>query len=133
MQKPVALQSIVASQHLHAKIRYQRTLAFITNREAISVKLLHDVHSFLAPNTPRGPLSKVHPRGSLLEIHFQRFIPRGSLPDVHSQMFTHRCSLPGVHSQMFTPRCSLPDVHSQMFTSRGSLPWVHSQVFTPRC
>ena len=46
MQKPVALQSIVASQHLHAKIRYQRTLAFITNREAISEKLLHDVHSF---------------------------------------------------------------------------------------
>ena len=63
MQKPVALQSIVASQHLHAKIRYQRTLAFITNREAISAKLLYDEHSFLAPNTPRGSLSKVHPRG----------------------------------------------------------------------
>ena len=87
MQKPVALQSIVASQHLHAKIRYQRTLAFITNREAISVKLLHDVHSFLAPNTPRGSLSKVHPRGSLLEIHFQRFTPIGSLPGVHSRCY----------------------------------------------
>ena len=31
-------------------------LAFITNRQAISVKFLHDVHSFLAPNTPRGSL-----------------------------------------------------------------------------
>ena len=115
MQKPVALQSIVASQHLHAKIRYQRTLAFITNREAISAKLLYDVHSFLAPNTPRGSLSKVD--------------PRGSIPGVHSQVFTPRCSLPDVHSQMFTPRCSLPDVHSQRFTPRGSLPEVHSQRF----
>ena len=51
-----ALQSIVASQHLHVEIRYQRTLTFITNRQAISVKFLHDVHSFLAPNTPRGSL-----------------------------------------------------------------------------
>ena len=35
-QELVALQSIVASQHLHVEIRYQRTLAFITNRQAIS-------------------------------------------------------------------------------------------------
>ena len=72
------------------------------------------------PNTPRVSLSKVHPRGSLREIHFQRFTPRGSLPGVHSQMLTPRCSLPDFHSQMFTPRGSLPEVHSQRFTPRGS-------------
>ena len=70
-QELVALQSIVASQHLHVEIRYQRTLAFITNRQAISVKFLHDVHSFQ--------------RRTLPEVHSPRVAPRGSLTEFHSQ------------------------------------------------
>ena len=78
-------------------MRYQRTLVFITNGEAISVELLHDLRSFLAPNTPRG---------SLLEVHSERFTPKGSILGVHSQIFTLRGSLPEVHSQKFSPRDS---------------------------
>ena len=50
-------------------------LSACANRGTISVKVLHDVHSFLAPNTLRG---------SPLQVHSQRFTPRGSLTDVHS-------------------------------------------------
>ena len=93
----VLLPALFGANNIRVKIRYQRTLVFITNREAISVKLLHDLHSFLAPNTPRG---------SLLEVHFERFTPKGSILGVHSQIFTLRGSLPEVHSQKFSPRDS---------------------------